>query len=133
MPDRISELLKKVIQETDATNKKRREVEVVAKNDSIVGASKSKQRGENVHIQRRKGNEDANKTRAKSGAGSPAVGLYKNPHTYSTYEKHSGQNDTYIREGKLEKDMPYVKGAIADKSKKSNKAFIKPTGKLASN
>jgi hypothetical protein len=133
MPKTISELLKKVIEETDATNKKRREVEVTAKSDSIVGASKSKLKGENVYIQRRKGNEEANKTRTKSGAGNPLVGLYKNPHQYSTYEKHTGEKDAYVRDEKLEKEMPYVNTAVADKSKKSTKAFIKPSGKLASN
>ena len=133
MPKTISELLKKVIEETDATNKKRKEVEVTAKNDSIVGANKAKMKGSNIYIQKREGNKAANKTRATSGAGNPQVQLYKNPHQYSTYEPHTGEKDTYIRDEKLEKEMPYVNTAVADKSKKSTKAFIKPSGKLASN
>lgn len=143
MPDFIKETLGKVISKkraskeeeeeivaTDAINKKRREVEIVAKNDSISGANKAKLKGANIYIQKREGNQEANKTRTSSG--NPTVQLYKNPHQYSTYEKHTGEKDNYIREGKLEKEMPFINTGIVDKTNKSTKAFIKPTGKLAS-
>ncbi len=99
----------KEIDDTTAINKKRIEVESVAKNDSIASANKAKLSGSSIYMQRKAGNEAANKVRTSSGAGNPLVQRFTNPHEYDRYEKHNGSKDTYIRNAPLEKDMPTIK------------------------
>lgn len=108
----------KEIDETTIINKKRNDVESLAKNDSISGANKAKLAGSNVFMQRKAGNEAANKTRTSSGAGNPLVQRFTNPHQYDGFEKHTGEKDTYIRDTKLEKDMPVIKKTLVKVPKK---------------
>jgi hypothetical protein len=100
------------INETTSINKRRKEVENLAKNDSISGANKAKLAGANIYMQRKEGNKEANKTRVSSGAGNPKVQRYSNPHQYPFYAPNTGEKDTYIRDEVLEKDMPVVKKTI---------------------
>lgn len=108
----------KEIDDTTAINKKRIEVESVAKNDSIASANKAKLSGSSIYMQRKAGNEAANKVRTSSGAGNPLVQRFTNPHQYDEGDKHNGSKDTYIRNAPLEKDMPVVKKTMVKVKKK---------------
>lgn len=108
----------KEIDDTTSINKKRNEVESLAKNDSIASANKAKLSGSSIYMQRKAGNEAANKVRTSSGAGNPLVQRFTNPHEYDPYEKHNGSKDTYIRNAPLEKDMPEIKKVVKVKLKK---------------
>lgn len=109
------------VNETTELNKKRNDVESIAKNDSIVGAKKAKFEGKDIIDQRRAGNKLANDTRAKgkipqvlqgrevAHTSYPAPDKYTNPMD----KTGSGTSDVYTRTKLLEKDMPdsrtYVK------------------------
>lgn len=102
----------KEIDETTIINKKRNDTEALAKTDSISGANKAKLAGSNIYMQKKAGNEAANKVRTSSGAGNPLVQRFTNPHQYDGVEKHTGEKDTYIRNAPLEKEMPIIKKTI---------------------
>lgn len=108
----------KEIDETTSINKKRKEVETLAKNDSISSANKAKLSGSSIYMQRKAGNEAANKVRTSSGAGNPLVQRFTNPHQYDEGDDHNGSKDTYIRNAPLEKDMPVVKKTMVKVKKK---------------
>lgn len=99
----------KEIDDTTSINKKRNEVESLAKNDSISSANKAKLSGSSIYMQRKAGNEAANKVRTSSGAGNPLVQRFTNPHQYDEGDTHDGSKDTYIRNAPLEKEMPAIK------------------------
>ena len=105
----LPEPLVEEINEVSYINKKRKDVEVVAKNDSIASANNAKLKGSTVYMQKKHGNDAANKVRKEGGVGNPQVQRFTNPHQYSSYEPHTGEKDAYIRDGKLEKEMPSVK------------------------
>ena len=102
------------VNETTALNKKRNDVESVAKNDSIVGAKKASMAGKDIIDQRRAGNKLANDTRKKSGVPQVLQGREVAHTSYPAPDKYtnpmdktgSGTSDVYTRTSPLEKDMP---------------------------
>jgi hypothetical protein len=114
------------VNETTDYNKKRNEVESMAKSDSIVGAKKAKFEGKDLVDQRRAGNKAANETRVKdkvpqvmrgreiSHSSYPAGDKYTNPMNVDA----SGTSDIYTRTNPLEKDMPKVPKVMVKVKKK---------------
>jgi len=114
------------VNETTEINTKRREVEGLAKNDSIAGAKKAKFDGKDLVDQRRAGNKAANETRVKdkvpqvmrgreiSHSSYPAGDKYTNPMNVDA----SGTSDIYTRTNPLEKDMPEKPKIIVNVKKK---------------
>lgn len=113
-------MTKELIKEIDAVtafNKKKNDVESMAKSDSIVGAKKAKLEGKDLIDQGRAGNAAANVTRVKEGnpqvlrgreishSSYPAGDKYTNPMDVNS----SGTSDVYSRSKPLEKDMPKPK------------------------
>jgi hypothetical protein len=99
------------INETSDINKKRREIEGIAKNDSIVGAKKAKFEGKDLVDQRRAGNKTANETRKEGGVPQVTRGRSTNtePDKYYSGGYSALTSDSYSRNEPLEKDMPIIK------------------------
>lgn len=108
------------INETSEINKKRLDVESVAKNDSVVGAKKAKFDGKDLIDQRRAGNKAANETRKEGGVPQVARGRHTNtePDKYYTGGYSSLTSDSYSRTAPLEKDMPVIKKILVKVRKK---------------
>lgn len=106
------EIIDKIDKTTDI-NKKRIEVESMAKTDSISGAKKAKLEGKDFVDQARAGNKAANITREKGGVpkvmrGREHVNSSNLVDKYSTGVSTSTR-DSYSRTAPLEKEMPTVK------------------------
>lgn len=111
------------VNETTDINTKRREVEGVAKNDSIAGAKAAKFNGKDIVDQGRTGNKAANETRLKGGVpqvmrGREYVNNSELTDKYSTGTSTSTR-DSYSRTGNLEKEMPSVKKIMVKVNKKA--------------
>lgn len=101
------------INDTSDFNTKMRNKEALAKNDSVVAATRAKLFGKDVIDQRREGNKAANATRSKEGVPQVLRGR--------TYTGDSNDTDKYAPDGKrpsvdsynrtkpLEKEMPTTK------------------------
>lgn len=109
------------INETTDYNKKRNEVESMAKSDSIVGAKKAKFEGKDLVDQRRSGNRAANETRKEGNVPQVARGRSTNtePDKYYAGGYSALTSDSYSRTAPLEKDMPIIKKVLVKKTKKS--------------
>jgi len=109
-------LTKEIIKKIDNTtefNKKRVDVESMAKTDSISGAKKAKFEGKDLVDQRRAGNKAANEIRKEGGIpqvmrGKEYVNDSNLADKYSTGTSTSTR-DSYSRTNPLEKDMPKAK------------------------
>jgi hypothetical protein len=104
----------KEVNNTDDFNKRKKEVEYMAKSDSIVGAKKAKFEGKDIVDQRRAGNNSANVTRVKEGNPQVARGRSMEMENSFDGDKYSSTNspfksDYYSRLKPLEKDMPNTK------------------------
>jgi len=126
VPKGLSKQLIKEIDETTNFNKRKNEVEAMAKSDSIVGAKKAKLEGKDIIDQRREGNAAANKTRLKEGNPQVLRGRAISHSSYPAGDKYtntlnvneSGTSDIYSRTKPLEKDMPMVKKIVVKIKKK---------------
>jgi hypothetical protein len=109
------------VNETTDYNKKRNEVESMAKSDSIVGAKKAKFEGKDLVDQRRSGNRAANETRKEGNVPQVARGRSTNtePDKYYAGGYSALTSDSYSRIAPLEKDMPIIKKVLVKKTKKS--------------
>lgn len=109
------------VNETTDYNKKRNEVESMAKSDSIVGAKKAKFEGKDLVDQRRSGNRAANETRKEGNVPQVARGRSTNtePDKYYAGGYSALTSDSYSRTAPLEKDMPIIKKVLVKKTKKS--------------
>ena len=117
-PRRKSVKKKNVVEQINDTsdfNTKMRNKEALAKNDSVVAATRAKLFGKDVIDQRREGNKAANATRIKEGVPQVLRGR--------TYTGDSNDTDKYAPDGKrpsvdsynrtkpLEKEMPKIKNS----------------------
>lgn len=117
-PRRKSVKKKNVVEQINDTsdfNTKMRNKEAIAKNDSVVAATRAKLFGKDVVDQRREGNKAANTTRSKEGVPQVLRGR--------TYTGDSNDTDKYAPDGKrpsvdsynrtkpLEKEMPSIKNS----------------------
>jgi hypothetical protein len=101
------------INETSDVNQKRRDIEGMAKNDSITGAKKAKFDGKDLVDQERAGNKVANDRRKKEGIPQVAKGreYVNNAELKDKYSTgvYTSTRDYYSRNEPLEKDMPVIK------------------------
>ena len=112
----------------------------IASNDSISSAKKAKFDGKDLVDKRRTGNEAANKTRVKLG--NPQIqrgrsqedtdGFGGGDKYYNPLDLGGWKTDSYSRNKPLEKDVPVEEIRAITNRIKSTKAFIKPSGKIAS-
>lgn len=124
VPKGLSKELIKEIDNTTNFNKRKNEVESIAKSDSIVGAKKAKFEGKDIIDQRRAGNTAANKTRVQEGNPQVVRGRSMEKENGFDGDKYSSVNDPfksdyYSRLKPLEKDMPVIKKTIVKVKKKA--------------
>jgi len=109
------------VNETTDYNKKRNEVESMAKSDSISGAKKAKFDGKDIVDQARAGNKTANETRLKGGVPQVMRGR-EHVNDSNLVDKYStgistSTRDSYSRTAPLEKEMPKIKNVFVKKAK----------------
>jgi hypothetical protein len=116
-PNGLSQSVNRTINKVNDFNKRKRDVEAQASKDSITKSKIEALKGKDIIDQRRAGNIEANKARAKGGnplvirgreishSSYPAGDKYTNPMNVN----ESGTSDMYSRSKPLEKEMPEVK------------------------
>lgn len=117
VPKGLTKEIIKKIDNTTEVNKKRRDIESMAKSDSISGAKKAKFNGKDLIDQARAGNRSANEARVKGGIPQVIRGREISNTSYPEPDKYtnpmdptgSGTRDVYTRTSPIEKEMPKVK------------------------
>lgn len=116
VPKGLTKEIIKKIDNTTEVNKNRRDVESMAKSDSILGAKKAKFDGKDLIDQARAGNKAANETRVKGGVPQVMRGREYTGSSYPGGDKYSqnfdNTKDIYNRTAPLEKEMPVPKKKV---------------------